>query len=107
MVRKISILSSASVFLVLSLLAPAQTAPATPNDSILGTLEGVLDFCGKVNPTASSTYQQLDALLTNGLTPASVTQSRKNQDYKNSHAKISQQLGELSKKQAVDSCTPQ
>ena len=94
-----------SAFLVLSILAPAATVPATPDAATLGVLEGVINFCGKVNPAAANTYHQIGTQLTSGLTANAVTQLRNSKDYQNAQSKISEVLSELSTKQAIAACT--
>jgi len=96
--------SGAAAFLILSLLAPAQTAPAPLNAHALGALEGMLDFCGKVNPQSSDKYEELGKQLTKDQTAKAVAETRNSQEYKDSRDQASKGLEALSTREALVTC---
>jgi len=104
MMKKISFVSGIGAFLFLSLLAPAQTATTHLSAPALGTFEGMLSFCGKVNPQSADKYNELVKNLTKDQTADALAEMRNSQEYKDSLDQISAQLGELSNKDALETC---
>jgi hypothetical protein len=104
MMKKISFVSGIGAFLFLSLLLPAQTAPAQLSGPTLGTLEGMLKFCGKVNPQAADKYQDMIKRLTKDQPEDKLAELRDSQEYKDSLDQIGKQLGELSTEDAIATC---
>ena len=104
--KKIAIVGGLGAFLFVSILASAQKekAPATSGGSILGALEGTMNFCGKVDPQSASKYEDLKKLLTNGQSNEAVAKIRESKEYKDSLDQTNKQLGALSPKEAVAAC---
>ena len=110
------ILFVACAFLILLLLVPGQTlaqkaqgktAPAPLNARALGRLEGMLNFCSKVNPESADKYKEMTKLLTKGQTAEAVAEMRNSQEYKDSVDEINKNLGALSNKDALATCKAQ
>jgi len=104
--KKISIVSGFGAFLLLAVLSPAQTATATPTSAgtVLGVLEGTLNFCIKVTPQSASKYKALGQLLINGQSAKAIALVRNSDAYEKSFAQITKQLGALSTTQALAAC---
>lgn len=107
MVKKISLVSCVVALLFLSLLAPAQTAPAPISAPALGVLEGMLNFCGKVNPKSADKYNEMLKPLTKDQSADTLAELRNSQEYKDSLDQISKQLEALSTKDALATCKAQ
>ena len=106
--KKISFVGATGAFLLVSLLASAQTAaPATQDASVLAILEGTITFCSKVDPESADKYKDLAKLLTNGQSDEAIDQVRNTKEYKDSLDKISKQLEALSTKEASEACKAQ
>jgi hypothetical protein len=104
MLRKIAIVSGLGV--LLSILAPAQTAPPTFAE-LLGTLDGTVNFCTKVNPKSAAKYREMVQLVTNGHSDELIAEIREGKEYKGTVDQISKKLGALSPKEASATCKVQ
>jgi hypothetical protein len=104
MLKKISIALELGV--LLSILAPAQTAPPTFAE-LLGTLAGTANFCAKVNPKSAAKYKELGQLVTNGHSEELIAEIRESKEYKDVLDQISKKLGVLSPKEALATCKVQ
>ena len=112
MLKKISIVGVFGTFLFVSTLAPAQKtqkgqqAPTTSSDgsSLLGMVEGVVNFCGKVSLGSASGYTQIDQLFTQGQSKDALEQMRGNSGYKSSSNQVKTQLQALSPANALATC---
>ena len=104
MAKKISIVSVAGTFLALSLLTPAQTAPKPISAPALGVFEGMLNFCGKVNPQSADKYKEMAKSLTKDQPAAALAEIRDSREYKDSAGQIGKKLGAMSTKEALATC---
>ena len=106
MIKKIPFVSTIGAFLILSVLAPAQTAPTPARLSApaLGVLEGMLDFCGKVNPQSADKYKEIRKNLTKDQAAGAVDKMRNSQEYKDSVDQVTKQLAALPTKEASATC---
>jgi hypothetical protein len=102
-------------FLLLPVLSPAQkattnasanTTPTTnaSGDSLLGTIEGVVYFCDKVNRNSASGYKQIDHLLVDGQTAKTLNQIRNSDAYESTITQTNRLLGRLPAKEALAVC---
>ena len=94
-------------FLLLSVLSPAQTAPAstTSSGTVLGLIEGTIAVCSRVNPGSAGTYEALDLFFTNNQSPAAINQVRHSSTYEQSYLAISKTLEALSTSQIKAACS--
>lgn len=119
MVRNCSIASGLGILLFASILSPAQTAtpirvgsspvgvPASTlsaDSSILGLVEGVIHFCGELNPKSVSTYKRFQELLTVGQSAKAISQARDSEAYEDAYGKVSKELKALPVKEALSEC---
>jgi hypothetical protein len=114
MLKKILFVASAFVILLLLVpgqtlaqKAPGKTAPAPLNARALGRLEGVLNFCSKVNPESADKYGDMSKELTKGQTAEVVAEMRNTQEYKDSVDEMTKNLSALSNKEALATCKAQ
>ncbi len=88
-------------------LAIPQLATATlpmPSEH-LGQVEGILDYCGKVNPEAASKYKELKKLMDGDASANELSEARAKKEYKDSYKDISDQFAKLSKEGVIKQCT--
>jgi hypothetical protein len=103
MLNKISIVGGLG--LVLSTLAAAQKAPAPPTAaSLLGTIDGTVNFCTKVNPKSAAKFKEMGQLITNGQSDEAIAQIRDSKEYKDTLDQTSKKLAALSTKEAAETC---
>ena len=103
MVKKI--VGAFATFLLLSILAPAQTTTETAKTgSVLGALEGTLRFCTKVDSQSADKYKQIGQLLTNGQPDEAIAKIRDSKEYKDALDQTTKQLEKLPAKQALAAC---
>ena len=106
MIKSISFISTAGVVLCLSSLAPAQKAPAPPSAaSVLGLLDGTVNFCADLYPESAEKYKAAELSFTNGLNEEAVAQIRASNEYKDSLDQVSTHLKSLSSRDAIAACT--
>ena len=120
MVRNCSIASGLGILLFASILSPAQKAtpirvgsspvgvpaatPLSADGSILGLVEGVIHFCGELNPKSVSTYKRFQQVLTVGQSANTISQARKSDGYEDAYGKVTKELRELPAKEALSEC---
>ena len=104
MLKKISIVGGSG--LLLSVLVPAQTAPPTFGE-LLGTVEGTMNFCAKINPKSAAKYKEMSQIVTNGHSEELVAEIRESKEYKDTVDQVSKKLGALSAKEAAATCKVQ
>lgn len=75
-----------------------------PDDSF-GKLEGILDFCAKVDPQAAPKYQERKKLIIDDATEKELADARQAQEYKDGYQEISKQLAHVPKEKAVKACS--
>lgn len=108
MVKTCSIFSCFGVFVFVSMLSPAQTAPATASsEQQLGTLESAVNFCTKVIPNSASVYKQWDEAFIKGQSTATLAEVRASAPYVAAYNKNSKMLQGLDAKRASATCSLQ
>ena len=76
---------------------------ALPNDAF-GRIEGALDFCAQADPKNAAKYQEQKKLLIQGATDDEVAEARASQEYKDTYAEATEEMGKQPKDQAVRTC---
>ena len=111
MINKFSILSVLGTFLLLSTLPPAQaTTPSTPNTTpagagtILGTLEGAISFCTKIDAQSVPLYKHIDEVFIDGQSSKEIWQVRYSDAYETAYGKTTKILKALTHDQALSTC---
>jgi hypothetical protein len=91
--------------LVAAIVIPQLVLAELPftNDAF-GKVEGILDFCAKVNPQAASKYQEQKKALVKDVPEKEVAEARKTQEYKDAYDAVTSELGQLPKDKAVEAC---
>lgn len=103
MLKKIAVCFG--VILLTSSLAPAQTASTdTAGASLLGVIEGAMNFCSKISPGTPSGYKQIDQILLQGQSEKTVSQLRQSSAYTNSLNQTKKLLQGLSPADALAVC---
>ena len=105
MVKNCFIVSGLGTFLFVSMLSPAKPAPAkiTPG-TVLGSLEGTLNFCAKVDPPAAPIYKSLGQLIINRQSAKAIAEVRRSDAYEDAYQQISTKLQSLPANQAQATC---
>jgi hypothetical protein len=71
----------------------------------LGQIEGILDYCGKVNPEGASKYKELKKLMDGDASANQLAEARAKKEYKDSYKDITDQFAKLPKESVVKQCT--
>ena len=92
-------------FLLVSTLAQAQISINTSNPgSLLGGVEGIIKFCGQVEPESVYRFEQFDQIFVNGPDKGLITQIRTSDAYKDAFDQVIKQLKALPRDEASDAC---
>jgi hypothetical protein len=93
------------VILLASTLAPAQTAfTDTAGASLLGVVEGAMNFCSKVSSGSASGYKQIDQIFLQGQSEKTIEQVRESGAYTSSFNQTKKLLQGLSSTDASAVC---
>ena len=93
------------VYLLFSTVSPAKAAPAPPSGgSILGTVEGVISFCTKMDAQSVSSYKRVDELMIDGQSSKAIWQLRDSDAYEKAYGQVVKDLKGLSSKDALATC---
>lgn len=95
-----------SVILLTSTLVSAQSASTTDTTgaSLLGVVEGAMNFCAKVSPGSASGYKQIDKIFLQGQSEKTIEQIRGSSAYTNSFNQTRKLLQGLSSADASAVC---
>lgn len=110
MLNKSSVVSSLGAFLFLSILPTVQAATPSTNTttlgagSILGTLEGAISFCTKIDAQSVPVYRHLDEVLIDGQSSKAIWQVRYSPAYEDAYGQTTKTLKALSHDQALATC---
>jgi len=86
---------------VLPQLALAEL-PMSPE--ALGQVEGVLSFCGRVDPGTKPRYEQQAQMVRGGATSEEIDAARKVDGYRQAYDGVSEQLSKLDPAAAIKTC---
>lgn len=93
------------VILLTSTLASAQAASTdTSGASLLGVVEGAMNFCSKVSSGAASGYKQIDQIFLQGQSEKAIEQVRGSVAYSSSFNQTKKLLQGLSPADALAVC---
>lgn len=87
--------------MVLSQLTMAE--PVSPPS--LGQLEGILDFCSKVDSKSAPKYHERAKAMLGETSEKDMAKARKSDDYKKAYDWISEELQKTPKQDATKACT--
>jgi hypothetical protein len=73
------------------------------NDSF-GKMEGILNYCGKIDAGSSAKYQARGKLLVKDVPEKELTEARKSAEYKESYDSMSADLEKAPKENSVQAC---
>jgi hypothetical protein len=82
---------------------PAGTSSGT-NPQALGMAHGILDFCSKVDPKDSATFQQEWATIVAGTSPTQLASFEGSSGYKSGYDLVTGMLGKLSAQTTASGC---
>jgi hypothetical protein len=88
---------------VLPLLVHADESPV--DGRVLGAAEAVIDYCGKLDPSAAERYRQQFKLMVKGATEEALTKVRSTDDYKEARAAAEDSLSKLDENTAKQTCS--
>lgn len=93
------------VILLTSTLASAQTASTDASSaSLLGVVEGAMNFCSKVSPGTPSGYKQIDQVFLQGQSEKTTEKVRESSAYTTSFNQTKKLLQGLSSADALAVC---
>jgi hypothetical protein len=70
----------------------------------LGQLEGILNFCAKVDPSMAKQYQERSALLLGKASDKDLADARDSDEYRQAYDAVSAELAKVEKDHAVQTC---
>jgi hypothetical protein len=97
-------------FLILSLGAAMVLPQSTPSKDpidpeVYGRVEGILNFCAKVDPPSAAKYQERAKAFTRDQSQSAVDEARKSKEYQDAFDSITDLLSKApSDDEAVKSC---
>jgi hypothetical protein len=94
----------ALVCVLFALPALTQAAKPPPNAQALGITEGVLHYCGSVDPKAAGQLQQKAKDLVQGLSEDEVAKLRESEEYRAAYDSIGEMLTAAPGQKAVQAC---
>jgi hypothetical protein len=111
MSREVSLMKASRILLLCAAVAlprlvlAANSPPSSPPGAQwLGTVEGILDFCVKVDPKDASAFQVLKKNTRGGLSERDLAGVRGTREYKDALRTISDDLAKVSPQGAAQSC---
>lgn len=103
--KKCIIFGCFGVYLLFSTVSPAKAAPAPPSaGSTLGTVEGVISFCTKIDAQSVASYKRADELMIDGQSHKAIWDVRYSEAYENAYGQVVKELKSLSPKDALATC---
>jgi len=104
MLKKIAV--GLGVILLTSTLAPAESKSSIDpvSASVMGVMEGAMNFCSKVSPGTPSGYNQIDQFILKGQSEKTIEQIRGSAAYSNSFNQTKKLLQGLSPADALAVC---
>jgi hypothetical protein len=82
-------------------LAPA--APSVPPNA-LGHVEGIVNFCVRVDPKSADKYKEIGKRVVDGMSQKELAEARSSTEYKESYEAITGELTKLPAEKAVEGC---
>ena len=73
------------------------------NDSF-GKMEGILNYCGKIDAGSGAKYQERAKLLVKDVPEKEVTEARKSAEYKESYELVGAQLEKAPRENSMQAC---
>ena len=70
----------------------------------LAKMEGILDFCAKVDTQAAAKYQEREKLIAGDASKEELADARKTQEYKDAYQEISDKLAKAPTESAAKAC---
>ena len=105
MMKNCFIANGFGAFLLFAVLSPAKAAPAPPSGgSILGTVEGVISFCTKIDASSVSSYKKVDEFMIDGQSSKAIWQIRDSEAYESAYGQVTKTLKALPHNQALATC---
>jgi hypothetical protein len=111
MSREVSLMKASRILLLCAAVAlprlvlAANSPPSSPPGAQwLGTVEGILDFCVKVDPKDASAFRVLKKNTSAGLSEHDLAGVRGTREYKDSLHMISDELAKVSPQSAAQTC---
>jgi hypothetical protein len=83
---------------------PAFAADAPLSGEALGSVQGTIDFCAQIDPGSADQNHGFSKLVVQGAPATDVEKVRRTDEYKEAYEKVSAQLRNVPKQQAVESC---
>jgi hypothetical protein len=74
------------------------------SNDVFGKVEGILNYCVKVNPESAAKYQDAAKAFVKDVPENEVTEARKTAEYKDSYDGITTELDKAPKDTAVQTC---
>ena len=71
----------------------------------LGQVEATIDYCSKVNPQEAQKFKDYGKRLIKGFPGAEVEEARKSEEYQKTYKSMTEELGKVSKDEAVKACS--
>lgn len=94
------------LFLCSTIALPQLALAELPfSNDAFGKVEGMLDFCARVDPPAAAKYAEKKKALVKGLPEKEVGEARETEKYKSAYASVSDEAGKQPKDHAVKACT--
>src|SRR5258705_11783041 len=72
--------------------------------AVLGQLEAVFEYCGRVNPASAERYKGFIKGLTGNATDKDLAEARSSAEYRDAHEAASDQIGKLPKEESDKAC---
>ena len=93
------------LFVCAAVILPQLVSAKLPfSNGAFGKVEGILNYCGKVDSDSAAKYQERAKLLVKDVPEKEVTEARQSAEYKDSYDSISAQLEKTPKDSSVQAC---
>jgi hypothetical protein len=94
------------ILLVCAVMAMPQlsTAKLPFSNDALGKVEGIMNYCARVNPESAAKYQDAAKAFVKDLPEKEVTEARKSAEYKDSYDGIAAELDKAPKDATIQTC---
>ena len=93
------------LFVCAAIMIPQLVNAKLPfSNDAFGKVEGLLNYCGKIDAGSAAKYQERAKLLVKGVPEKEVAEARQSAEYKESYELISAQLEKAPKENSMQAC---